>query len=191
MPDSRVTAVVPAAGAARRFGGRKLLADINGEPLLQHTLRALLDGGVSRVVLVVAPGHGLGAVPLARDGRVRLSINPDPERGMFSSILEGLARVDPGHAALVLPADMPFVRAETVAAVIAAYAKAGRALVAAYRGKRGHPLIVPPDVWAEVIDQPVDMNLKTALVQAGVALSEAPVDDPGVVRDVDEKRDLL
>jgi molybdenum cofactor cytidylyltransferase len=121
---------------------------------------------------------------------VCLSVNPDPERGMFSSILEGLARVDRRHAALVLPADMPFVRAETVAAVIAAYASAGGALVAAYRGKRGHPLVVPPDVWAQVIAQPVDMTLKAALAQAGVVLSETPVDDPGVVRDVDEKRDL-
>ena len=190
VPDSRVTAVVPAAGAARRFGGQKLLADINGEPLLQHTLRALLDGGVSRLVLVVAPGHGLGTVPLLHDSRVCLSVNPDPERGMFSSILEGLASVDRRHAALVLPADMPFVRAETVAAVIAAYASAGSALVAAYRGKRGHPLVVPPDVWAQVIAQPVDMTLKAALAQAGVVLSETPVDDPGVVRDVDEKRDL-
>lgn len=190
VPDSRVTAVVPAAGAARRFGGAKLLAHINSEPLLQHTLRALLDGGVSRVVLVVAPGHGLGAVPLAHDARVCPSINPDPDRGMFSSILAGLAAVDPGQAALVLPADMPFVRAETVAAVIAAYASAGSALVAAYRGKRGHPLVLPPDVWAQVIAQPVDMNLKAALAQRGVALSEVAVDDPGVVRDVDERRDL-
>lgn len=189
-PHRAVTAVVPAAGAARRFGGAKLLADIGGEPLLQHTLRALLDGGVSRLVLVVAPGHGLGTVPLLHDSRVCLSVNPDPERGMFSSILEGLARVDRRHAAMVLPADMPFVRAETVAAVIAAYASAGSALVAAYRGKRGHPLVVPPDVWAQAIAQPVDMTLKAALAQAGVVLSETPVDDPGVVRDVDEKRDL-
>jgi nicotine blue oxidoreductase len=190
LSDRRVTAVVPAAGAARRFGGAKLLADVNGEPLLQHTLRALLDGGVSRVVLVVAPGHGLDAVPLAHDERVCLSINPDPDRGMFSSILTGLAAVERAEAVLVLPADMPFVRAETVASFITAYSREGRTMAAAYRGKRGHPLIMPPDVWRRIAAQPVDTNLKAALVEADRTPVEVDVDDPGVVRDVDVAGDL-
>ena len=46
----RSVAVVPAAGSAVRFGGMKLLALIDGEPLLDRTIAALLDGGVDQIV---------------------------------------------------------------------------------------------------------------------------------------------
>jgi molybdenum cofactor cytidylyltransferase len=189
-PGVGVTAVVPAAGASRRFGGAKLLADVAGEPLLQHTLRSLLDGGVSRVILVAAAGHGLHVVPLVHDTRVRISINPDPERGMFSSIQAGLAGVDAGQTVLVLPADMPFVRAETVALVMAAHSHGGGAVVATHAARRGHPLIIPAEAWPHLLGLPAGTNLKAALVNGGVSVREAIVDDPGVVRDIDVPADL-
>jgi len=190
-PDvADVTGVVPAAGASRRFGGAKLVADIEGEPLLQRTLRALLDGGLSRVIVVAAPGHGLGVVPTLRDERVSVVINPDPERGMFSSLQAGLRHVAPGHAALILPADMPFVRAQTVSAVVDAYVRLQAAVVAATGGKRGHPLIIPGSVCSSLLTQDVTTTLKVALVSLRVALQDVPVADPGVLRDVDVRDDL-
>jgi len=186
-----VTGVIPAAGASRRFGSAKLLADLAGEPLLQHTLRAVLDAGLPRVILVVAPGHGLDVVPLVRDPRVSIAINPEPERGMFSSIQTGLGHLVTGQAALVLPADMPFVRAETVSAVVERSVRDGGAAVAALHGRRGHPLIIPGTVWPSVLKQDSGTTLKAALLELGVSLQEVPVDDPGVVRDVDVREDLL
>ena len=186
-----VTGVIPAAGASRRFGSAKLLADLAGEPLLQHTLRAVLDAGLPRVILVVAPGHGLDVVPLVRDPRVSIAINPEPERGMFSSIQTGLRHLVTGQAALVLPADMPFVRAETVSAVVERSVRDGGAAVAALHGRRGHPLIIPGTVWPSVLKQDSGTTLKAALLELGVSLQEVPVDDPGVVRDVDVREDLL
>jgi molybdenum cofactor cytidylyltransferase len=185
-----VTGLIPAAGASRRFGSSKLLADLAGEPLLQHTLRAVLESGVSRVVLVVAPAHGLGAVPLIGDERVALAVNPEPDRGMFSSIQTGLRHVTPGQAVLVLPADMPFVRRETVAAVVETHRRGGGAVVAAVGGRRGHPLLIPGDVWPRLLEQDAWTTLKAALSELRVPVQEIPVDDPGVVRDVDVRGDL-
>ena len=48
----RAVAVVTAAGSAERFGGKKLLTPIDDEPLLDHTIDALLDGGVAEVIVV-------------------------------------------------------------------------------------------------------------------------------------------
>lgn len=185
-----IAAVVPAAGASRRFGGMKLLADVRGEPLLQHTLRCLLDAPVSRVIVVVAPEHALAAVPLLAADRVRVVVNPDPDRGMFSSIQTGLTAVDNDHPVVVLPADMPFVRSETVAAVIAAHHQDESGVVATYGGRRGHPIVIPAAARARLLAQPPALSLKEALAVIGVGLREIAVDDPGVMRDVDRKEDL-
>src|ERR1700716_838607 len=117
----RAVAVVTAAGSAARFGGKKLLTPIDGEPLLDHTIRALLEGGVAEVIVVVGRDARAGierAVKSMLDPRVRPIENPDPSRGMFSSIQEGVAQAQ-GDAILVMPGDMPFVTAETVRSVIA------------------------------------------------------------------------
>lgn len=190
VADRGVAAVVPAAGASLRFGGAKLVADVSGEPLLQHTLRSLLEAGVSRVVVVTAAGQNLASVDLARDPRISIAVNPDPDRGMFSSVQTGLAAVDPDWSVVVLPADMPFVRAQTIAALVDTHRRDGGAVVARHAGKRGHPVIVPAGARAALLDQPSTISLKDALARAGVILREVAFDDPGVLRDVDVREDL-
>jgi molybdenum cofactor cytidylyltransferase len=166
----RAIAVVTAAGSAERFGGRKLLAPVDGEPLLDRTIRSLLDGGVAEVIVVVGRD---GRAELERDvnamndARVRPVENPDPSRGMFSSIQEGVATAS-GDALLILPGDMPFVRPATVEAVIARYRDGASIVSPRYRGKRGHPVVMP-------------LGFRDDL----------DVDDPGVVRDVDVPGDLV
>ena len=188
-PSSQSVAIVPAAGRSERFGGAKLLADVAGEPLLEHTLRCLLDGGVSRVVVVVAPAAQLASVPLLTDPRVTVVTNPDPSRGMFSSIQTGLASGS-GEPFVVLPADMPFVRPETVAAVLAETARRDAAVVRVFRGRRGHPLGVPGRLRDGLLAADPRGSLKDALAALEVTAIAIDTDDPGVVRDVDRREDL-
>ncbi len=186
-------AIVPAAGRAERFGSPKLLADIGGEPLIAHTIRALLDGGAGTVVLVVAPRSPLidlrAPYEVFGAPTVKVVINPDPDRGMFSSIQAGL--VDDGHdVILVLPADMPFVQAGTVAEVLAASASQDAIILPTYRGSHGHPIGLPGSLRVAMLDADPRSNLKRVLASSGFEHREVLVDDAGVLRDVDVPRDL-
>ena len=185
-----VGAIVPAAGASRRFGSAKLLHVLGAEPLLAHTMRALLDGGVARVIVVASPALDLTAVPAIGDQRVVTVINPAPERGMFSSILAGMSELNEDESALILPADMPFVQPVTVARVLADHQTTGEAVVAAYRERRGHPLLLPVRAWRAVCAHAHAPSLKAALAAVGIEPRFIDVDDPGVVQDVDERGDL-
>jgi len=190
-------AVVPAAGRGARFdasaganaSGRKLLADVGGVPMLDRTISTLLSGGIDRVVVVLPPDRDLGAAEMLADPRVTTVVNPDPTRGMFSSIQVGLAAAD-GHPILVLPADMPFVRRTSVIAVLAAARDSHDVVVAAFREKRGHPIGFGPEIRDLVLRSPATSNLSAVLTEAGVARRHVDVDDPGVVRDVDVVSDL-
>lgn len=182
-------AIVPAAGKAQRFGGGKLVADINGEPLLAHTLRCLLDGGISRVVLVTAPDADFSAVSLLHDSRVFVVVNPDPSRGMFSSIQTGLAAAD-GDPIVVLPADMPFIKSSTVAAVIEAARKSGRIVSPRYNGRHGHPVAMPAGLRVEILAAAASSTLATLLKARADEQLEIDVDDAGIRRDVDARGDL-
>ena len=182
-------AIVPAAGKAERFGGGKLTAQIDGEPLLNHTLRSLLEGGVARVIVVMAPGAEFPAVSMLQDARVTTVTNPDPSRGMFSSIQAGLAAAG-GDPILVLPADMPFVQSSTVAAVLAAAEKSGQIASPRFNGRHGHPVALPARMRDEILRAPASSALAALLKTHVGEQLEIDVTDAGIRRDVDVRGDL-
>ncbi len=193
MPDTfRAVAVVTAAGSAERFGGKKLLAPVAGEPLLDHTIRSLLDGGVTEVIVVVgtdARGELERDVNALSDPRVRPVENPDPSRGMFSSIQAGVANAN-GDALVILPGDMPYVRPETVRAVIAKYREQPAIVSPRYKGKRGHPVVMPLSLRDEIAATAATKNLHDVIHHHQDERVDLDVDDPGVIRDVDTPADL-
>lgn len=193
MPDTfRAVAVVTAAGSAERFGGKKLLAPVAGEPLLDHTIRSLLEGGVSEVIVVVgteARRELARDVSAMNDARVRPIENPDPSRGMFSSIQVGVATAT-GDALVILPGDMPYVRPETVRAVIAKYRERPAIVSPRYKGKRGHPVVMPLSLRDEIAATAPTANLHEVIKHHQDERVDLEVDDAGVVRDVDTPADL-
>jgi molybdenum cofactor cytidylyltransferase len=183
-------AIVPAAGKAERFGGGKLTADINGEPLLTHTLRSLLDGGAASIIVIVAPDAALESVSLLEDPRITRVVNPDPSRGMFSSIQIGFAQAAEGHPILVLPGDMPFVMSETVAAILEAARSSGRIVLPRYEGRHGHPVAVPSSLTRAILAAGPETTLAGIIKSHAHASLDLDVADPGVRRDVDVHGDL-
>jgi molybdenum cofactor cytidylyltransferase len=189
--------IVPAAGKAERFGGGKLLAALRGEPLLNHTLRSLLEGGVARVIVVVPPKDGTHypaatmkkATPLLSDHRVAIAVNQDPSRGMLSSIQAGLSGAV-GDLFVVLPGDMPYVKPATVAAIIEAAQETGLIVSPRHQGKRGHPIVIPGRLRAAIVKAPVSWTLQEVLLPEAQNRIEIDVEDPGILRDVDTREAL-
>lgn len=188
--NTGVIAIVPAAGMSLRFGSMKLLADVDGQPLISATLRSLLDAAIDRVIVVHAPVP-FGSVDLFRDRRVHLVTNPDPSRGMFSSIQAGMHSVQPSdELVIILPADMPFVKPATIAVVASACRTSGRPAAAAFQGRHGHPLVVPASLAPDLRRADPRQSLKDALAALRAAPESIEVPDSGVIRDVDTRDDL-
>ena len=123
------------------------------------------------------------------DPRVRAVENPDPSRGMFTSIQEGVAQAQ-GDAILVMPGDMPFVSPETVRAVIAAYERKPAIVSPRYRGKRGHPVALPAFLRDEIRAASSSATLHDVIHAHMDIRVDVDVDDPGINRDVDRPEDL-
>ncbi len=184
-------AVVTAAGSAERFGGAKLLANVGGLPLLERTIRTLLGGGVDRVVVVLGP-HAeriRTEVPALGDERVSVVTNDRPERGMFSSIQAGL-RDASGDPILVLPGDMPYVEEATVASLLRSYGERAAIVSPRFRGKRGHPVVIPGRYRDEIVQAEAPVTLHEVIRAHAGERVDMDVYDRGVVRDVDVPADL-
>jgi CTP:molybdopterin cytidylyltransferase MocA len=106
-PSSLV--VVLAAGRSSRAGQPKGLIVVEGRPWIDRQLEALAGALPGRRVVLVL-GHDRDRylpVVMGLGRPVDLVTNPDPDRGPFSSLQEGLAAADPGQPVFVLPVDVP------------------------------------------------------------------------------------
>ncbi len=183
-------AVLPAAGASRRMGRPKLLLPFGGGTLVGSVVAALRGGGVEEIVLVTAPGdEDLRA--WARDAGVTIAVNPDPDRGMLSTLQEGVAALSRTDVLLlVTPADLPNLRAETVALLLQRMRETGAPLaLPTHRGKRGHPLVIAPALIPEIGTLDPAVGLKQLRDRHEAELLEVEVGDAGVVEDVDTPED--
>ncbi|MGH9464264.1 MAG: nucleotidyltransferase family protein [Thermoanaerobaculia bacterium] len=189
-----IVALVPAAGEARRMGRPKLLLPWQGTTLLDHLVGNLRQGGADRLVLVARSDDSALADWAAVAG-VDLTVNPDPARGMLSSVWCGLAALGAAaiaqvaEALLVCPADHPAVRPETVAALLARLRAGALLAVPTHDGRRGHPLAIGPALVTEILALDLEVGLRQLLERRSDVLVELPVDDPGVVLDVDTPED--
>jgi molybdenum cofactor cytidylyltransferase len=187
----RVAGVVLAAGTSSRFGGaNKLLADLDGDPLVRHAVRTLVAAGLAPVV--VAVGHEADAVRAVLPADVGTVHAPDYASGQSASVRAGTAAVveTEADAAVFLPGDMPVVDPETVRALVAAHAAGvGDALAARHDGRRGNPVLFDRRRFDALRRVTGDVGGRNVFLGSDDAAFVA-VDDPGVRTDVDTPADL-
>jgi molybdenum cofactor cytidylyltransferase len=153
-----IAAVIPAAGRSRRMGRDKRRIIWKDKTVLEHTVCALRAGDIEQIVVVLEPGSPCRF--LAHLAGSRLLENPDPDRGMLSSIrigLEHLAASDGVDAVAIQPGDHPFVPPAAVRALTQRFfASSPLLLVPRYPQssgavKKGHPLIIARALFSEAL----------------------------------------
>jgi molybdenum cofactor cytidylyltransferase len=91
-----------------------------------------------------------------------------------------------------MPGDQPMIEAGEINRVIAARMESGKGIVMpAYRGRRGHPLLIDSRYREEVMTLPENKGLRTLAAQNPGDVFEAETDDPSVLRDIDTQDDYL
>lgn len=181
-------AVILAAGQGARLGGvAKALLPARGATFLGAIAGACREAGADEVVVVVGAPFGREVAAEAARLGARVVENPDPSRGMASSIRCGFAALGAGDRALLWPVDHPRVRAATVRALLAVD---GDVVVPRHGGRGGHPVVVARAVWPALAACPPE-GARAVLRDPRWRRRDVEVDDPGVVRDVDLPADLL
>jgi molybdenum cofactor cytidylyltransferase len=187
----RLAAVILAAGGASRYGGAKLLAPLEGRPLLQHVLDAAERSAADEVILVVGNAADL-VLAGVRLGRARPVVNAEWESGQASSLRAGLRASAGADAAVVLLGDQPRVTAALIDALVERQRATGSiAVVSSWKGQRSPPTLLRRELWPELAMLEGDVGARAVLAgRSDVAMLEvtAPL---GSLEDVDRPDDLL
>jgi molybdenum cofactor cytidylyltransferase len=183
---SGVSAVVLAAGMSRRMGTPKQLLRMNGKTVLERTLESVRASNVGEIVLVL--GHAAGSIEKAiSTDRMKVVHNQDFQQGMGTSLRAGLAAVDAeASAALIVLADQPFVRAETLNRLIACHQESRPdIIIPLYKGFRGNPVLLDRSVFPELEELRGDVGCRAIFGSHTENIRKLPVEDMGILLDID------
>lgn len=183
-------AIVAAAGLSSRMGSSKTLLDAGGRSFLARILTSLRDGGAQPIVVVVRDPDG----GIAREARSEGGIvipNPDPTPGPISSLQAGLAQMPPeAPGTFFCPADHPLFLPDTVRALRVAFARRPAPIIApTYKGRRGHPVVFHRDLFPELLEDGLPEGARTVVRRYVARRIEVPVEDPGILVDIDTPAD--
>lgn len=188
--SDRVAALVLAAGGGTRLGGGKLLLPWKGRPLLAHTLQALIDSGVTSSIIVVL-GHEAETVRGAigrefPDHGIAIVTNDAWQEGQSTSLRTGMAALPAVDSVLIALGDQPTLLPETVRLLVEHHVQTKPSATApTYQGRRGNPVILSQSLFDAAREVQGDKGARGILADLGEKLLLVPVDDPGVVRDID------
>ncbi len=155
------------------------------------TLTAYTD-----LVIVVAGRNAEQVRPIVDANAAFLVVNPDPDRGQFSSLQCGLQEVlNRGRdAAIVTLVDRPPAAPATVHHLRNEYLRLIRAdkifaVVPEHSGQHGHPIVVGREMIGFFLDAPATSNARDLMHANPSRIAYVPVTDPYVTLNIDTPED--
>ncbi|HEV2650648.1 MAG TPA: molybdopterin-binding/glycosyltransferase family 2 protein [Rhizomicrobium sp.] len=183
----RVAALVLAAGLSSRMGSNKLLATVDGKPLVRHAVEAAMSSASAPVIVVT--GNASATVRAAIAPLMPAFVeNPDYSKGLSTSLKSGLRSVpEDADAAMIVLGDMPAVSAGLLDKLIAAFDPAeDRAICVATRhGKRGNPVLFARRFFPEILGIEGDVGARHLIAQYPELVCEVEAGDDGPLTDID------
>jgi molybdenum cofactor cytidylyltransferase len=184
------SALILSAGRSSRMGAFKPLLPLGDETLIERAIGLFRGAGVADVTVVL--GHRAECIlPLLGRHGVRPVLNDRYDEGMFSSLRLGVGALDRSRRALfLLPVDIPFVRPETLFALMDAF-REGETDVCrpCFRGRCGHPPLIASALIPAIEGFDGTGGLRALLSRFRGRTVDVAVEDPGILLDVDTRDD--
>ena len=187
------TLICVAAGLSSRMGSFKPLLPLGEQTIIRMLIERYRSCGIDQVILVT--GHNADLLEEhVRDLNVLCCRNEQyATSDMFQSVKVGIrtylaeaAMQAEGDRVLITPCDIPLVSAQTVELLLNAV---GDICVPVSDGKQGHPLCLSRHVLIQILAYRGDDGLRGALRALNLAITQIPVDDPGILVDSDTPED--
>lgn len=174
------------------MGQPKSLLDYQGKTFFDIIIDKFRQVGCDPVIAVISKGCGLKSEDLSRRN-ILYCINETPGDGQFSSLRLGVNLVPSAHdAAFFCPVDHPVFQISTLRHLIAAGDEhSSLSIRPKYKDRHGHPVLLGRYWFDKILSSPLDSNMRNLLFNNPDKAKSLPVDDPGILVDIDTPDEYL
>lgn len=202
----KTAAVILAAGSGSRMGEKgKLLLPWQGKPLIRHALDLVDSLPFPTKICVLGKRGAELELYLKKNHKSfdswEIIHNEGWSKGQSSSLKKALtfilnkeaySHID---ALLFFLADQPLIKKDTISSLLNNYEekiKSGKDILVAapeYKGKRGHPVLMSSKLFPDILALEGDTGARDILRKIPEKVLQMDSLDPGVVVDIDTKKD--
>ena len=189
----KITALIPAAGYSSRMGLYKPLLPLDDSLVIEKPILAFKKAGIDDISVIVGYKAHLLLPVLSRLG-VKTIFNPDYDQGMYTSIQAGVAALqhDKIDAFFLLPADYACIKPETIHILWQTFVETRSDVVyPLFDCVRGHPPLISTKFRESILRSKPEGGLRELLLKEACNSIEVPVEDAGVLVDLDSESDYM
>lgn len=193
MQKPKIAVLLLAAGQSRRMGPQnKLLALVDGKPMLRHVAEAISQSDADHVLMIT--GHDADNVlKTIWDLDIASAQNPDYADGISTSVKLGFKILSSDYdGVLVCLGDMPFVTSDILNKMIDAFDPVEkRAIIApVLNGKRGNPVLISTELNDDIQSISGDIGAKALITENEDLVHTIEFDSTSIFTDIDTPQSL-
>ncbi len=184
-----IKGILLSAGESTRMGKLKPLLTIGDRTVIETLLEEYLSSSLSEVVLVLGYRANDIKKVIKKNDKLRLVVNKDYKKEMFSSIQTGLKNIKDAEAVLIGLADCLLIDRNIINKMIRNYQN-GHILIPTFKGRKGHPIIIPFSLKDEILAaSPEETTLRDILRRHTDMYQFVEMNDNKILFDMDTKED--
>ena len=179
-----ISAILLAAGQSKRMNGEnKLSKEIQGIPLIKHSVKNILASSIDELIVVL--GHQKETIEklIDKNKKIKFVFNKDFESGIASSIKTGLNNLsEKTEAFFICLGDMPMVNLNIYNQLIKSINKK-EIIVPTYKGQQGNPVLFAKSMKEKIINISGDIGAKKILELNKDKILNLEINDQCVTKD--------
>ena len=179
-----ISAILLAAGQSKRMNGEnKLTKEIQGTPLIKHSVKNILASSIDELIVVL--GHQKETIEklINKNEKIKFVFNKDFESGIASSIKTGLNILsEKTEAFFICLGDMPMVNPNIYNQLIKSINKR-EIIVPTYKGQQGNPVLFAKSMKEKIINISGDVGAKKILELNKDKIVNLEINDQCVTKD--------
>jgi molybdenum cofactor cytidylyltransferase len=159
-----ISAILLAAGQSKRMNGEnKLSKEIQGIPLIKHSVKNILASSIDELIVILGYQKDIMEKLIDKNEKIKIIFNKDFESGMASSIKTGLDNLsEKSEAFFICLGDMPMVSHDIYNQLIKSKDNK-EIIVPSYKGQQGNPVLFNKSMKEKIMDTMGDVGAKKIL----------------------------
>ena len=186
-----ISSILLAAGQSMRMNGEnKLTKEIQGIPLIKHSVKNILFSSIDELIVVLGYQKEIIEKLIDKNEKIKFVFNKDFESGMASSIKAGLNNLsDNSEAFFICLGDMPMVNKKIYNHLIS-YRKKKDIIVPTYNNIQVNPVLFSKSMRPSIMTINGDIGAKKILELNIGKMLKVKIDDINITKDFNTKNDF-
>ena len=199
--EEQIAILILAAGESKRFGQLKQLLKINGDSLLQHTVKTAIGAYIGPVVVVTGyENEEIGKDLDGFTGKIQLVHNHEWQEGIGSSIRTGIHYIRENltqvYGVIIMLCDQPLIKSEYLINMVRSHFSSGKKIIASgYGGSWGVPVFFQKKLFGYLAELKGDKGAKSVVNRLKQDVHVLPNPDAeldiDIVEDYDRLKEIL